>query len=640
MKKAIILLHIVLCNLLVLGQESTSNDTTIVSVEGVNTEGDQIACSPMHNKFIYASNNNEFTIDDFGKKKNHFLIYSALPSKSNKEFTDSENILNVTFPSDIGTAFFNKKTNVLWFSSGYNFDKQKGKTLKIYYTKRQNEKWGSPKSFIFNSNKYNIAHPYMNEAGTQLFFSSDKPGGLGGMDIWYCNKSSDGWSDPIWTGYVINSKGNEIFPTWHEGDLYFSSDGKPDSQGLDIYIAYHKNNWNTVDRLAGKFNSPQDDLGLIYLDNNKGYFTSNRDGGKGGDDIYYFEIAEDDKENLDNYTLQLSCKETPIRNASIVITNTDNILITHGITNAEGSIPATDLKAKTTYQVLVTGVENDVLSKSTLNLINSKGEILKTYYFNKFGLLSFEYIPVDDYGETPYIDATDYSVLSLDISGQIYQNEPGDIGEGIPVYITSSTGEILALAYTSSQGQFTAKELRPLQNYKFVIKNDNSINRVTVNDNQSLKTIELEDNSGTYQRLSEDQTLKLLDENHNEIAIDKNEIFVIREIFYKFDSAELNEIAKAQLRYLSLILENNPEINIEIASHTDSRGTKDYNMKLSEERAKVSASYLEKVGIATSRLVPKGYGEQKLKNDCLDNIECEENLHAINRRTEIKIFSK
>jgi len=163
--------------------------------------------------------------------------------------------------------------------------------------------------------------------------------------------------------------------------------------------------------------------------------------------------------------------------------------------------------------------------------------------------------------------------------------------------------------------------------------------RVNVNDNHNIKIIELNNNSGTYQRLTEDQAIKLLDENHQEIFINKDEIFVIREIYYKFDSAELNEFAKVQLKNLALILENNPEIKIEIASHTDSRGPSDYNLKLSEKRAQVAVNYLESEGIDHARLIPKGYGESQLKNQCNDQTECSEAEHAINRRTEIRIFT-
>lgn len=84
----------------------------------------------------------------------------------------------------------------------------------------------------------------------------------------------------------------------------------------------------------------------------------------------------------------------------------------------------------------------------------------------------------------------------------------------------------------------------------------------------------------------------------------------------------------------------NPQLKIELGSHTDSRSSNDYNLGLSHRRAQSAVEYIIKNGIDASRIVSKGYGESKLVNHCTDGIKCSEDLHQANRRTEIKILSK
>jgi outer membrane protein OmpA-like peptidoglycan-associated protein len=87
------------------------------------------------------------------------------------------------------------------------------------------------------------------------------------------------------------------------------------------------------------------------------------------------------------------------------------------------------------------------------------------------------------------------------------------------------------------------------------------------------------------------------------------------------------------------ILKKNPNVKIELTSHTDSRGEDDYNMRLSDRRAQEAKNYLVEKGIPKNRIVAKGMGESELLNDCDDESDCDEDQHAINRRTEIRIFA-
>ena len=87
------------------------------------------------------------------------------------------------------------------------------------------------------------------------------------------------------------------------------------------------------------------------------------------------------------------------------------------------------------------------------------------------------------------------------------------------------------------------------------------------------------------------------------------------------------------------LMKDKPNIRVEIASHTDSRGATDANQSLSQGRAESVVNYLVGRGIQRSRLVARGYGETKLKNRCADGVNCSENEHSANRRTEFRVLS-
>ncbi len=137
-------------------------------------------------------------------------------------------------------------------------------------------------------------HPSLTPDGSRLYFAAQLPGGYGGFDIWYMHRLDRGdgweWSEPINAGYGINTAGNELFP-FAAGSrrLYFSSDGHPGLGGLDIYrVDFSANSWELPQHLPAPINSPRDDFGLIVF-NNQGFFSSNRIGGMGADDLYAFE---------------------------------------------------------------------------------------------------------------------------------------------------------------------------------------------------------------------------------------------------------------------------------------------------------------------------------------------------------------
>lgn len=179
-------------------------------------------------------------------------------------------------------------------------DKKEGKIRERLYTRRlelmialkKDGKWGELKPFAYNNVKeYSLGHAALSKNGQVLYFASDMPGGLGKTDIWFSELQADGsWGKPVNCGAEINSKEEEAFPTTGPyGELYYSSKGRIGMGGYDIYSSRgEKTQWSRPQDLKYPVNSTSDDFYLISRDGKTGYFSSNREGGAGDDDIYSF----------------------------------------------------------------------------------------------------------------------------------------------------------------------------------------------------------------------------------------------------------------------------------------------------------------------------------------------------------------
>ncbi|MBP6374167.1 MAG: OmpA family protein [Flavobacterium sp.] len=194
------------------------------------------------------------------------------------------------------SAVFSKDGQTMYFTRN-NFNKgKKGKDanritlLKIYRAQLVNGTWKNVTELPFNSNEFNTAHPALNPNETILYFASDRPGGFGKSDLWQVKILADGtFGVPVNLGNNINTEGRETFPFVSKAnELYFATDGYPGLGGLDIYqTELADSNWKKPQNIGSPANTSADDFGFyIDSDTQKGFLTSNREGGKGNDDIY------------------------------------------------------------------------------------------------------------------------------------------------------------------------------------------------------------------------------------------------------------------------------------------------------------------------------------------------------------------
>ncbi len=214
-----------------------------------------------------------------------------------------------------GTICFNTAGTEAFWVRAVGAYKGDDAFCKIYSTRRAagDGGWDNPQPLAFQQEKVNYLHPALSPDGNVLYFSCNSPDGWGGYDLYAAvrnTKKENGWDDPKILSRNLNTTGNELFPSFDGDTLYFASDGLPGMGGLDVFRTYRmdRNNWAPPLNLKAPFNSGADDFGFI-VDATKsvspqrpnrngwktgdlvraGFFTSNRTGGRGGDDIYRFE---------------------------------------------------------------------------------------------------------------------------------------------------------------------------------------------------------------------------------------------------------------------------------------------------------------------------------------------------------------
>ncbi|HMG16229.1 MAG TPA: carboxypeptidase regulatory-like domain-containing protein, partial [Saprospiraceae bacterium] len=246
-----------------------------------------------------------------------------------------------------GPLTFNHTGDIVFFTRS-NLDGKKAKKskdgithLRIYSADKVGNTWKNIQDMPFNSDDFDCVHPTISADGNKMYFASDRPGTLGGMDIWVVIKSGTAWGEPVNLGPGINSKGNDAFPYIHpDGTLYYASDGRGGAGGYDMfYTTETGETWSEAKVMPYPFNAAGDDFGLIVDQESKnGYFTSNRSLGRGEDDIYSFNANANLKDLLNNngakkhnetLTINVADKITgeAIEGASVSVLNLDELTL-------------------------------------------------------------------------------------------------------------------------------------------------------------------------------------------------------------------------------------------------------------------------------------------------------------------------
>ncbi len=474
--------------------------------------------------------------------KNNGLPYLGLykarlksPSEIEKLELFSANLLDAN--ANEGTPAFSKDGNTMVFARG-NSGKSKDPSpdVDLYISTKRDGNWSTPERLAISDSIGWDGSPAFSRDGKTLYFSSNRRGGKGGLDLYRAPMDNSGrFGRPINLGSAINTRGNEIFPYVSEdGKLYFSSDGHPSLGGLDLFVASRSGDEIQVEHLGIPINSVGDDFGLFLADSTQGYFSSNRVGGKGDDDIYYFES-----------------------------TGTEDRWWSNEITITESSEPAKVALYHLRTQIV--NARNKPIAKAKVG-IKRNGEIQPVMFSNAEG----------------YLD-----IIDLNPADQI--------------------------SFNASKEKYLTKRSEFLMDGREIPK-------------QLLKK-ELTDTTFDHKI-----TLGLA-----EVGEELGALFDVNPIYYDLDKSNIRPDAAAELDKIVQVLKDNPGVSIELGSHTDARASASYNLKLSQRRAESAVKYIIEHGIEASRIKAKGYGETQLINGCSDGVDCSEEAHQENRRTEFKI---
>jgi peptidoglycan-associated lipoprotein len=507
----------------------------VKNLEPINTPASEYSPVYLNSELYFTSSRGDGKIYE-AEGKPFTDLYKVATKGANVEVntvTKLPNGINEDVRNE-GCVTFSPDGKTMIFAKG-NSEKKKGGGVDVdlYISRFRNNVWSEPIPVNINTVIKNEGDPdarnYSWDStpafapdGRTLYFASNRKGGYGGTDIYSAQMDSRGRFSRIRNlGPEINTSANEMFPyVAEDAKLYLASDGHPGYGGLDLFVVKRVNGKTAIENLAQPINSTGDDFSIFLFRPDRGFFTSNRDGGKGDDDIYTF-INEDPDLKVVNYYLQ-------------------------GIAYTKDK----DDKLQ-------------ILPNAKVSLLDGEGNNMQDYQTGNDGKFLF----------------------------RVYENENYNLLGEADGYLTKRQD------YSTKGRSVDPSKLKEL------------ITNITMD------------------------TTIVLDRK------EKDKIFVLDNIYFDFDKFNIRSDAARELDKLVQLLTDNPEIKIELSSHTDSIGSLDYNRELSQRRAESSVNYLIQHGISPDRLVAKGYGENKpiARNTNPDGTDNPAGRDK-NRRTEFKIL--
>ena len=480
----------------------------------------------------------------------------------------------------------------------------------IYFSERTNGIWSLPAPLpgIINSS-FEEKSISMSADEKTLYFSSNRPGGYGGLDIYRATKDSKGaWSNVKNLGPKINTEVDDDGPfiDYDGATLYFSSRGRKGMGGFDVFRATFDpaaNEWSEPENLGYPINTPDDDVFFVASkDGKRAYYSSIREDGMGYLDIYVITIP-DGLKNLASKTAPTTGKEPdaikePTIDPTAVATNNqptpDPTTTTPPVTTPPVTEPVTTPPV-TTNDPTKTDPSNTPPTKEPVKT-EPKKEPVKTE--PKVAPVKKETIPLK------------YAVTVVDSESKTPINAK--------VKLVGAKDNVIVPLTDNGNGVYTfSVKSEQAKDYRLSVDADGYLFL-----NQNVRI-----GGASTEEKTVDRTIEL-----RKISVGATS--VMRNLYFDFNKATFETGSYTELNKLEAMMRSNPDMQVEIGGHTDAVGTKAYNIFLSRKRAEAVKDYLTKKGIDARRIKATGYGKSKP----LASNDDEEEGRELNRRVEFTVL--
>ncbi|MCB0549608.1 MAG: PD40 domain-containing protein [Phaeodactylibacter sp.] len=628
-----------------------NSSVKLVNLAEINTSALEFSPVFYENGMVFVSSRRkEGPIDQQIGETFFELFYSELDPNGSPLKPESFS-LRINSQLHEGPVSFNRDGDMMYFTrnnliQGVQKADSKGKVgMKIYQASRGLTDWENVQELPFNSDEYSCMHPALSPDGNKLYFASNRPGGQGNLDIWVAFNQNGYWSPPVNMGPQVNTDGNEAFPFIHEsGTLFFASDGHRGYGGLDLFmIDVGRPEWGKVINLGEPFNSKADDLGIILNpDGDIGYFSSNRPGGNGKDDIYMFEAPEGIQgvqfPKLSNSVIAVFDENTGRRlpGASIWIYEKT---VTGSVKGDElydlELLPAESGDERMVFQRIRKQEKDLGAPEFTSNASGEAYTLLneaRNYIIlaSKAGYTPREvnYNPEENVFNRPIevgLSPSNCMTLSGLVASRPYNKR---IPSARVRMVNECTGEEIR-TQTNINGTFEycidlGCEFTIISELSGYRSDTTRISTVNLRSKRSFAVVmEMEPESTSVLRK----------------PIREGAVIVMRNIHYDFGKSSIRKGEAQELEDLAQLMKSYPSMEIELISHTDCQGSDEFNLKLSLDRAESAKAFLVSRGIEKRRIKAFGYGEAFPANhcNCEEGVKCTDEEYEANRRTEVRV---